>query len=228
MMNLIIVPSVINVVNKPLSYCDRRSSFTSEQRYEQTLLQLETIRKKVPNSYISFVEASPISEEMENNLRAKVDYYFNVSEIPEVPEATNSPAKGYGEAMQLISYLHSEHFKEIRKHCTTVSKFGGRIRFTDDFVFVVPDMPRIHVEFVDPQPRYMNTVFYTMPETDVDSYMESLQECILEKDFLEGKDHASIEHMLYKTWFGKGKSYIHVDYIGVEGFNAPSGFYYRV
>ena len=46
-MNLIIVTSVINTINEPLSYTETRSVFTAEQRFEQTIKSIESIKKNI-------------------------------------------------------------------------------------------------------------------------------------------------------------------------------------
>ena len=48
MINLILITSVICITNKPLSYTKTRSVFTHEERFEQTLKTIQTIRDKIP------------------------------------------------------------------------------------------------------------------------------------------------------------------------------------
>jgi hypothetical protein len=224
-LNLFIIPSVIFTVNKPLSYYHIRSSFTPEERYQQTLDQIESVRQKVPNSYIVMVEASNIPHDMETVFRSKVDHYFNISDIPDVAAATNGPAKGHGEVMQMLAYLETDHFKNIRDKCMSVTKFCGRNKLADDYTFSVPDAPRIRLN----TPDSMNTILFTFPTNYTDSYVTALKECLTDPDFIVGKDHASIEHKLYQIWFGThGHKCIIVDHVGVQGFNAPWGTFYHI
>ena len=48
MNNLILITSVINTPNKPLSYTKNRSVFTRNERFEQTKKTILTVREKVP------------------------------------------------------------------------------------------------------------------------------------------------------------------------------------
>lgn len=222
--NLFIVPSVIHPISKPLSYYPIRSVFTPQQRYEQTLTQIDSIRKKVPDSYIVLIEASNnIPSEWHMELRSKVDLFVDASMDPHVREATDSVAKGYGEAVQLLSYLDSDYFKHMRNNCITVSKFTGRIRMSDTFVFDVPSFPRIRLE----TPNSMSTVIYTLPTCDVDDYIQALRTCTLDPDFTSGQHHASIEHKLFQIWL-ENKKYEVVDKFGVEGYCAPFGTLYHI
>lgn len=222
--NLFIVPSVINPVQSPLSYYHLRSVFTPEQRYQQTLAQLVSIREKVPDSYIVMIEASVIPEEMKANLRSKVDLFLDASQDGKVRQATDSIAKGHGEVAQLLFYLDSDHFREIKQHCVTVSKFGGRIKMSDDYVFSIPSAPRIRLE----TPSSMYTVLYTMPVSCVDEYIESLHKCTQDMDFIEGAHHASIEHKLFQVWLQNRKYELVPNKIGVEGYCAPFGTFYQI
>lgn len=222
--NLFIVPSVINPAQTPLSYYHIRSVFTPEQRYQQTLAQLDSIRAKVPNSYIVMVEASVISEDMKAHLRSKVDLFLDASCDITVRQATDSIAKGHGEVAQLLHYLDSHHFQEIKQNCATVSKFGGRIKMSDDYVFNIPSAPRIRLE----TPSSMYTVLYTMPISCVDDYIDSLHKCVQDSSFIQGAHHASIEHKLFQVWLQNRDYELVANKIGVEGYCAPFGTFYQI
>ena len=48
MSNLVLITSVINTPNLPLSYSKVRSVFTREERFEQTKKTVESIKKTYP------------------------------------------------------------------------------------------------------------------------------------------------------------------------------------
>lgn len=221
--NLFVIPSVINPVQTPLSYYHMRSVFTAEQRYLQTLAQIASIRDKVPNGYIVFVEASLIPIEWQDAIGSVVDLFVNAAMDPYVREATDSMAKGHGEVAQLLYYLESDHFQELKNRVATVSKFGGRIKMSDSYRFEPPSCPRVRLE----TPTSMLTVLYTMPVCDVDEYMKALRACTLDPDFIAGAHHASIEHKLYQVWL-QGRKFEEVQRIGVEGYCAPFGTFYQI
>lgn len=222
--NLFVVPSVISPVQAPLSYYHLRSVFSPEQRLYQTLEQLKTIREKVPSAFIVFVEASVIPESWKHEIRFHVDLFLDASSDPYVRMATDSAAKGHGEMAQLLYYLESDHFQSIKEKCKTISKFGGRIKMSDDYVFTEPTLPRVRLE----TPQSILTVLYTMPISDVDSYITALRACVADPDFVAGAHHASIEHKLFQLWLQDKRPYEAIDKIGVEGYCAPFGTYYQI
>tara|TARA_B110000208_G_C11756952_1_gene425495 strand:+ start:1233 stop:1397 length:165 start_codon:yes stop_codon:yes gene_type:complete len=48
MINLILITSIINTPNKPLSYSKIRSVFTRKERFEQTKKTIQSIKEKIP------------------------------------------------------------------------------------------------------------------------------------------------------------------------------------
>jgi len=65
--NLILVTSVINTPNIPLSYSNIRSVFSRQDRFEQTKKTIQSVKQKLPNNKIMIVECSDFNEE-ENRL----------------------------------------------------------------------------------------------------------------------------------------------------------------
>ena len=94
----VFITSVINTHPSPLTYA-QRSVFTPVQRFEQTLQTIESIKHHIPDASIYLVEGSSIDKEMEEKLQSLVNYY-NVSKIPYIKNAVDSPVKGFGEGAQ--------------------------------------------------------------------------------------------------------------------------------
>jgi hypothetical protein len=222
-LNLFVIPSVIYTINRPLSYYPIRTVFSPEQRFEQTIFQIESIREKVPHSYIVLIEAShdQLPRYMEDLLRVRVDHYINASCIPKVRETTDGPAKGYGEAVQLLTYLHSDHFSSIRNACQSISKMSARHRLSDDHVFVVPDAPKVRLQL----PNNIYTIFYTMPISEADTYIQALEKCVENTGLTSGD--VAIEYVLFDMWLA-GRRYISSERLGAEGWCAPLGTYTRI
>jgi hypothetical protein len=74
--DLFMITSVINTGNTPWSYSAVRSAFSIEERFQQTLHTIQSIRDKVPSSVILLVECSELSAEMEDTLKSKVEHYL--------------------------------------------------------------------------------------------------------------------------------------------------------
>lgn len=232
--NLVVVPSMIHVPNAPLSYTHRRSLFTDMQRLQQTLDTFRTIREKIPNAYIVHAEGSTLTPEEHTLIQPYMDYLWDASLLPEVVKATTGPAKGHGEAMQLLSYFNSPHFQALRTRCASISKFGARIRLTDRFQFRAPThgKPILKIAANGDRnvcnfgPRSILTVFYTVPPGEAfDVYRKGLETCCQYPGFVSGQ--LGIENLLYETWL-KDIEFEAVPFMGLEGYCAPFGNYYHV
>jgi NAD(P)-dependent dehydrogenase (short-subunit alcohol dehydrogenase family) len=103
MKNCIIITSVVQTTNKPLNYSETRSIYSHQQRFEQTLETIESVRKYIANVHILLIECSPPSEWMEQ-LKSKVDQFINL-EFNET--VNNSLEKGLGEKTLLLHALSS-------------------------------------------------------------------------------------------------------------------------
>ena len=63
MINLVLITSIVNTPNLPLSYTTTRSVFTTEERFTQTKKTILSVKEKIPNCKILIVECSKLSEE---------------------------------------------------------------------------------------------------------------------------------------------------------------------
>ena len=130
--DLFIITSVINTGNIPWSYHPMRSVFSIEDRFQQTLHTIQSIRDRATSSTILLVECSDLSNEMEMTLKSKVDYYLQCYSIEHVRAACiQNGLKGYGEAMKTI-----EAVKYIKQNCIPFQrlfKISGRYYLNSSF-----------------------------------------------------------------------------------------------
>lgn len=130
--NLVLITSVINTVNKRLSYCKYRSLFTKEERFKQTIYTIESVRKHIPNSYIYLIECSVDIDKEEETLKPLVDTYVNCYSIDYIRNAVTSPHKGIGEMNFLLYFLNNfENLGEFEHFF----KLSGRYYLNDKFDF---------------------------------------------------------------------------------------------
>ncbi len=97
-----IVPSVIQPVKDPLSYTLTRSVFTAEERLDQTLMTLSSIRR-ISNAPILITEMSTF-----RGWETVTGMYGNISVVSpplasQIGIASTSPHKGLAEALVLIA-----------------------------------------------------------------------------------------------------------------------------
>lgn len=224
--NLVIISSAICTINKPLNYTPIRSFFTHEQRYEQTLQTIESIKQMIPDSYIVITEGTEIQKEMEKTILEKVDYYYNVSKLEWVSQCVNGPAKGYGEIASILAYLKSAHYEENKANFKSMSKISGRYRLRSDFKFdVLEDRIICKMEFNNRHHSsgiWMSTMFYTISKLLFSEYIKSLEECFNNEEAING---IAIEHILPLCMFKNNIKVANKTPLLVEGEYGPWGGY---
>ena len=100
--DIFVITSVINTGSNPWSYTGLRSCFTKEDRFEQTIETIQSIRNLNDNSKIMLVECSELDKSMTNSLKNKVDYFLQTYDDVSIREACiNSEKKGWGEIKKL-------------------------------------------------------------------------------------------------------------------------------
>ena len=77
--NLVLITSVINPPNRPLSYSSCRSIYSPNERFIQTQKTISSIREKIPNSKIFIAECSQLTSEQETYLTANSDYLLFIN-----------------------------------------------------------------------------------------------------------------------------------------------------
>ena len=65
MRNLVIITSIIEMPNKPLSYSKTRSIFSNDERFEQTKKTIETIKGRMEDVAILIIECGDFKDNME-------------------------------------------------------------------------------------------------------------------------------------------------------------------
>ena len=133
MNDLVLVISVINTGKVEWSYTKTRSTYSAEERYNQSLQTIDSIRKYLPGAKILFVECSDIPSEYIDTLRSKVEYFvyqYDISEAREVCIKSNN--KGLGEATQ--TKLAIEYIIQNNLTFNRLFKISGRYFLTDKFI----------------------------------------------------------------------------------------------
>jgi len=120
-MNLVIIPSVIeDAIASP--------HLTAEERLHQTKITIESVKTKIPNSYIVIIEGGRITDDIINSFKE-----FGADEI--FCASVSGLGKSAGEMKLICSYITSEHFIGLQDKCQSISKISGRYYLTDDFSF---------------------------------------------------------------------------------------------
>ena len=190
---VVIITSVLNCVSSPLSYYPVRSIFTLDERYKHTLNSIQSIRKHIPNVEILFCECSNLSENItvEDDIKNKVDYYFNFYDNIDIRNHVNSALKGLGETYILLEAI--KILFNSRKTYTNMFKLSGRYYLNDNFNYELFNNSYNNFANWDNSITSYSTIFYKINMNDIISFQNALTNSI--KD-LENKN--SIEQCIYK------------------------------
>jgi hypothetical protein len=217
--DIVFISSVIGVSQDPLTYTKTRSVFTAEERFQQTLETIESIRKYMPNAKIFLVETSEITNDQTKRLEEKVDFFVNSFEDTTTRVVClHSPKKGFGEAIQTkvaIQYLLN---KNIPFHL--FFKISGRYSFTKDFRY--EDYSEDQYTFYRPSSESSNsisTVVYSVPYALRQHFAQVLDEVI--QVYSEVPAIGLEEILPFKCLPRK-----HINTIGVEGLVSVTGTYF--
>ena len=83
-MNVVLIPSIINTPNLPLSYSAVRSVYSRNERFEQLKRTIQTVKNKIPNIFIILVECTQLTKEEEDYLSYQIDLLVNLYKNEEV------------------------------------------------------------------------------------------------------------------------------------------------
>lgn len=200
------------------------SVFSTEERFQQTIHTINTIRKKVPDALIVVLEAShgPKTLVMFDDVFM---FYIDHALIE------NPYSKSIGEAKILQIFLNSECYKNLTKTSDyMVFKISGRYFLDDNF-----DIGKFHPYKInsravntknDPNHGHMNTnpdmctvtSLFSFPSEMTDFFLERLQHVI---DVIP-RVGSDIEHHLFHS---VASDIIHnMDIIGISGIQTTGSF----
>ncbi len=200
-MNLCVITSVINISVLPLSYINKRSIFSSNERFEQTLKTIDSARKKIQNCKIILLEGSKLSKEFEENIISIVDYYLNYSYDEDIRKDIDGIYKGAGECKLLYKFMNEFDLSDY----DNLFKLSGRYYLNDNFIFQNFDSPNNIFGGVE---KVVSTRLFKIYKTYFEDFKTALEKTY--PIMLKGE---SIEYVLHK--YISNKKYIKI--LGVEG-----------
>ena len=128
--NCFIVTSVINIDKSELLFA-KRSLYSCEERFKQTLEGLKSIRLRMPYAYIILAEGSELDHTYSRELCKYVDKYINTCSDKNITRTVKSRLKGYGETVQLLNVLDKIKFEN--KEFDKIFKISGRYSLNNNY-----------------------------------------------------------------------------------------------
>ena len=132
--NIVFISSKIYTSSASFTYTEKRSIYTTEQRFRQTVETINSIRKHIPNSFIILFDNSSFDIKEFNLLNKSVDVFINNQSDKNIQYHTNvNSTKLYGELAQTAFVV--KYIEENLKHMKIQNffKISGRYLINDTF-----------------------------------------------------------------------------------------------
>ena len=127
--NFVLVTSTICFSHIPLPHSPVRSVYSDSERFQQTIVSLEQVRKKIPDSLIIVLENSPVPDRYVGELKKRSDFVVLFAHDRTAVRYRDSPNIGSGELYMIARTL--EFLENIRYR--RLFKLSGRYYPTNDF-----------------------------------------------------------------------------------------------
>jgi hypothetical protein len=174
--DIFLITSVINTGSVPWNYSAVRSFFSPNERFEQTLRSIQSIKDLCDNNLIVLAECSDIPEEWEDQLRSQVDIFLQLKEDEEVKNAClNSEKKGYGEVCQTLRAVES--IKKAGVVFNRLFKLSGRYWLNEHFKKDIFSTECYTFQEFTLNRSGFCTVLYSVPSSLFDEFTRIVDEC---------------------------------------------------
>lgn len=211
MNNFILITSVINTPNTPLSYSNTRSVFTREERFHQTKKTIQSVKEKIPNYTIMIVECTDFTKEEEYYFENECDYVLNLWERKELHSNIFGISKSLGEGTMTIEAL--KYIDKHRFYFNNLFKICGRYWLNHNFDYNIYNNDKLVFKKIDGNINNIFTSFYKITHDKVNVLLE----------FLINSQQYMKQLIGYEDLFGYYLKYINynnvlfIDKIGYQG-----------
>lgn len=214
--NLVFITSVIHTHPSNLSY-GVRSKYTHNQRYEQSIHTIESIKKHVPNPFIVLIEGSHLTESEKSGFK-RAGAHKIIYCADELATYINGPHKSLAEIHMLLFAIKQIDLSRFE----TISKISGRYYLSDNFDWYRFSNNKALFQCETPPSTKCNTRYYRIPQKYYNKYTKILEKALRDPKVIDGtKD---IETYNIFTDFQDSDKIIKGESImGVKGYIAPLG-----
>lgn len=213
--DIYMITSVINVGNNPWSYFTKRSLFSEEERYQQTLKSIESIRKYSPKSNILLVEGSKLDDQKLNTFKTLCDYVYYLGDDTETEKnCILSNCKGLGDSWMIGKGL--EFIKQYNITAQNIYKLSGRYSINENYNTdsISNKLPTFKHVIDD----VYCTFFFSVPYKLLDEYERIIKHII---DVMKIRTDIGLEIILPSLFLNKNS----LETIGAEGIIAVDETY---
>jgi hypothetical protein len=179
--------------------------YSTQERFEQTIQTINSIKKLNLNTYIIVCDNSDISSEHKDEIVKIVDLFISIN--------NNMDSKSYSESQQMIQIINNINNLEY----DVFFKISGRYFLKDDFDFNQYNNDGINFREFNYDGRFCySTVLYSFSKKHEEFMKSNYEKFIVERSAVD------IETGLYNMINNVVNK---IKYLGVAGNIAPSGEY---
>jgi hypothetical protein len=185
--NIVYLTSKVYTSSASFSYTKVRSLYTHEERFIQTLETIESVRSRIPDSFIVFCDNSKFPSVEHSTLKEKTDLFLNITDNPIVNLYTDfGQFKSMGESVQQL-LIYEYFFKIIFKDdipIQNVFKISARYVLNDEFVMNKFESPNESIMKLNDCVvqlmgfLYVYTCFYKLQRNDVENFFQCIETII--------------------------------------------------
>lgn len=219
MENIVLVTSIIKPPNTPLSY-GVRSVYTSEQRFQQTKLTIQSINEKIPDAKIFIIECSDLNEDEINYFSQNSTYFVNLYNNVNLRNLMHSNSKSLCEGTMTISAL--DFLIQNNIQYDNLIKVSGRYYLSENFNINNFMNNDIVLKYIDNNTNNVFTGLYKIPK----KYVENLNL------FLKNSYNKMMSFIGYEVLFSEFIQTlpgikININPIGLKGYVSVSNDFYN-
>lgn len=226
---LLMIYDGIFYVTSAVCVNQRLSIYTDEERFEQTLGTINSIKKYCPNSKIYIIDVST-EDGFEKYLQQLSDAGTDVLYLgnnPDINHFSKCGMRSQGELIALLTFL--EWFEENKVDAKRVYKVSGRYQLNDNFklglehensfVFLksISSWMSPEEQSRTGMKKFYETRLYHMDYNLLNTY----KDCMIKVLDSCMKYNVNIEHAIYYAM--QEQNIVELDKIGLTGNIAPSG-----
>jgi hypothetical protein len=220
--DVFVITSVTHTTSAPLVYSKVRSIYTTEQRYQQTLHTIESIKARCPHADIILLEASKCDDIYLQGYINAIDkgVVLDLRENKDI--VVNHPNKSYSEAMILsigAQYIRDNYPANVR-----IFKISGRYYLNDKFNYEsfsfgwTVKKPWTRVLSPSTISIWTSTCLYSVGK--INEYIDFLEHC---KSFYKQHSYTMVDIETLLATYLIGKPTVYLDEVGVSGLVAVNG-----
>ena len=139
------------VITSYLACPTAKSVFSRVQRFEQTQITIESVRRRIPHSYIVLIDASPLTENERVYFSKHVDHIIECEHDEYISKSVSSPNRSEGERAYLLHAFSIVHtlISSGKLMARNIFKISGRYWLNHQFDFSMYDTDTNTIQTVD-------------------------------------------------------------------------------